>query len=158
MTLHPIAALRLEVARLHKIEAAIVTLLSGDVGRQTLAKLTQGQGTDTEDGRAWMAAAEIVKQNYQCEDCIGMKDYGCYCKSVGAIQPGGPIITLQPEYLRAEHTEENVEISRLRNIEAAAVAAIDFDQWQGDEWYESMMALQKALCATTERSDEYDCD
>ena len=28
----------------------------------------------------------------------------------------------------------------------------------GDEWYEAMIALQKALCATTERSDEYDCD
>ena len=43
--------------------------------------------------------------------------------------------------LRNQHTE----IERLRKIEAAAVAAVDFDQWQGDEWYESMMALQKAL-------------
>lgn len=42
------------------------------------------------------------------------------------------------------------EVDRLRNIEAAAVAAVDFDQWQGDEWYESMMALQKALADSTE--------
>lgn len=51
-----------------------------------------------------------------------------------------------------------LEVVRLRNIEAAAVTAVDFDQWQGDEWYEAMIALQKALCATTERIDEYDCD
>ena len=42
------------------------------------------------------------------------------------------------------------EVDRLRNIEAAAVAAVDFDQWQGDAWYESMMALQKALADSTE--------
>lgn len=42
------------------------------------------------------------------------------------------------------------EVDRLRNIEASAVAAVDFDQWQGDEWYESMIALQKALADSTE--------
>ena len=49
------------------------------------------------------------------------------------------------------------EVDRLRNIEAAAVAAVDFDQWQGDEWYESMMALQKALADSTEAVCQY-CD
>jgi hypothetical protein len=34
-------------------------LLSGDVGRQTLAKLEAGHGTDTDDGRAWLRAAAI---------------------------------------------------------------------------------------------------
>lgn len=29
--------------------------------------------------------------DYECEDCIGMVEHGCYCKAVGAIAPGGPI-------------------------------------------------------------------
>lgn len=29
--------------------------------------------------------------NYECEDCIGMMEHGCYCRSVGAIAPGGPL-------------------------------------------------------------------
>lgn len=27
--------------------------------------------------------------NYDCEDCIGMKDHGCYCLALGAYLPGG---------------------------------------------------------------------
>ena len=42
------------------------------------------------------------------------------------------------------------EVDRLRNIEAASVAAVDFDQWQGDKWYEAMIALQKALSSSHE--------
>lgn len=29
--------------------------------------------------------------DYECENCIGMIEYGCYCKAVGAVAPGGPI-------------------------------------------------------------------
>lgn len=43
--------------------AALAALISGDVGRQTLAKLAAGQGTDTDDGRAWLRAAEMVRPN-----------------------------------------------------------------------------------------------
>ena len=51
-----------------------------------------------------------------------------------------------PLYARRQIDHEAAnEIGRLRVIEAAACAAVDFDQWQGDAWYESMMALQKAL-------------
>lgn len=29
--------------------------------------------------------------DYECEDCIGMKNpHGCYCMAMGARQPGGP--------------------------------------------------------------------
>jgi hypothetical protein len=28
--------------------------------------------------------------SYECEDCIGMKHYGCYCQAMGAARPGGP--------------------------------------------------------------------
>lgn len=31
--------------------------------------------------------------DYECEDCIGMKEHGCYCKAMGALQPGGPMPT-----------------------------------------------------------------
>ncbi len=50
----------------NEIETLRVTLaaiLSGDVGRQTLAKLATGQSTDTDDGRAWMRAALMVTPN-----------------------------------------------------------------------------------------------
>ena len=46
-----------------RLRAAMTALLCGDVGRQTLAKLTEGQGTDTDDGRAWLHAAAIVTPN-----------------------------------------------------------------------------------------------
>lgn len=29
--------------------------------------------------------------DYECQDCIGMKEHGCYCQSVGAVAPGGPL-------------------------------------------------------------------
>lgn len=28
--------------------------------------------------------------SYECEDCIGMKEHGCYCQAMGARKPGGP--------------------------------------------------------------------
>lgn len=46
-----------------KFRQALLDLLTGDVGQQTLAKLMGGQGTDTDDGRAWMRAAEMVTPN-----------------------------------------------------------------------------------------------
>lgn len=49
-----------EIERLH---AALNGLLTGDVGRQTLHKLATGQGTDTDDGRAWLRAAAMVTPN-----------------------------------------------------------------------------------------------
>lgn len=27
---------------------------------------------------------------YECENCIGMIEYGCYCQAMGAVAPGGP--------------------------------------------------------------------
>lgn len=40
------------------------------------------------------AADRVAKANapdYECEDCIGMKNpHGCYCMAMGARQPGGP--------------------------------------------------------------------
>jgi hypothetical protein len=30
------------------------------------------------------------KPTFECEDCIGMAEHGCYCAAMGAEQPGGP--------------------------------------------------------------------
>ena len=29
--------------------------------------------------------------DYECENCIGMPEYGCYCRAHNAIAPGGPL-------------------------------------------------------------------
>lgn len=35
-------------------------------------------------------SAPVEKPGYECEDCIGMKEHGCFCMAMGAHQPGGP--------------------------------------------------------------------
>jgi hypothetical protein len=40
---------------------ALRAVLESDVGRQTLQKLADGQGTDTPDGRAWLAANALLQ-------------------------------------------------------------------------------------------------
>jgi len=41
--------------------------------------------------------------------------------------------------------ELRMEVARLRKIEAAAVAAVEYEQWQGGTWYDLMIDLQKTL-------------
>ena len=43
------------------------------------------------------------------------------------------------------------EIERLRKIEAAAVAAVEYEQWTGGTWYGLMIDLQEALRGEEER-------
>lgn len=52
--------LQAENVRLRK---ALSDLVLSAVGKQTLHKLHEGQGTDTEDGRAWLRADEMVTPN-----------------------------------------------------------------------------------------------
>lgn len=33
----------------------------------------------------------IAQASFECEDCLGMPEHGCYCLAVGAVAPGGPI-------------------------------------------------------------------
>lgn len=55
-----------------------------------------------EDGMASEAENDIPSADYDgsdalcypCEDCIGMAEHGCYCKAMGAKEPGGPL----PDY------------------------------------------------------------
>lgn len=35
--------------------------------------------------------AQSTSLDYECQDCIGMREHGCYCKAMGADQPGGPM-------------------------------------------------------------------
>jgi hypothetical protein len=39
----------------------------------------------------WCELVEPPTPPYECEDCIGMKEHGCYCASVDAVAPGGPL-------------------------------------------------------------------
>lgn len=32
-----------------------------------------------------------MSATFECEDCIGMKQHGCYCAAMGATKPGGPL-------------------------------------------------------------------
>lgn len=32
-----------------------------------------------------------VEPAWQCQNCIGMAEHGCYCSAVGAVAPGGPL-------------------------------------------------------------------
>lgn len=47
----------------YRLRGVLSDLITGDVGRQTMLKLGDGQGTDTDDGRAWMRAAALVRHN-----------------------------------------------------------------------------------------------
>jgi hypothetical protein len=38
-----------------------------------------------------VAALEAWQHGFECQDCLGMKEHGCYCAAVGAIAPGGPL-------------------------------------------------------------------
>lgn len=38
--------------------------------------------------RAWLW--KIAYPIYECEDCIGMKHYGCYCSHHNGAAPGMP--------------------------------------------------------------------
>jgi len=33
---------------------------------------------------------------FECQDCIGMIQHGCYCAAMGACQPGGPCEAEEP--------------------------------------------------------------
>lgn len=36
------------------------------------------------------ALAKMALRGFECQDCIGMREHGCYCEAMGAVQPGGP--------------------------------------------------------------------
>ena len=48
--------------RINELEAGLAAVLESDVGKQTLRKLADGQGTATEDGQVWLRAIELLKQ------------------------------------------------------------------------------------------------
>lgn len=50
------------------------------------------------------AMAEV--EEYECENCIGMIEHGCYCKAMGAPAPGEPAV----EWIDITPTAEAVEL------------------------------------------------
>jgi DNA-directed RNA polymerase, mitochondrial len=52
---------------------------------------------------------------YECENCIGMPEHGCYCSAVGAIAPGGPLpprqkISKRPINERKQWCDDNSQM------------------------------------------------
>lgn len=44
-----------------------------------------------ESGRIWRYLRDIAYPSYDCQNCIGMPEYGCYCMASDAGGPGhGP--------------------------------------------------------------------
>lgn len=41
------------------------------------------------------AALGLIVVPYECENCIGMIEHGCYCQAMGAPAPGVPPVTVQ---------------------------------------------------------------
>ena len=57
----------------------------------------------------------------------------------------GMVLDEQVEYHIRENEGIEFEIIRLRKIESAAIAAVAYEQWTGDTFYDLMIDLQKAL-------------
>jgi hypothetical protein len=36
--------------------------------------------------------------DYECVNCIGMPEHGCYCMAMGAVKPGGPLPSTPAEH------------------------------------------------------------
>lgn len=67
-------------------------------------RMTMSRDYETEDivGRASHRERMVARRarkttpngqatpSFECEDCIGMKEHGCYCAAMGATKPGGP--------------------------------------------------------------------
>lgn len=47
--------------RINELEDGLRAVLESDVGKQTLRKLDDGQGTATEDGQVWLRAVALLK-------------------------------------------------------------------------------------------------
>lgn len=47
--------------------------------------------------------------------------------------------------IKAHEKKAEDELARLRRIEAAAVAAVEYEQWTGGTFYDLMIDLQKAV-------------
>lgn len=49
------------------------------------------EGTGGEIIETQPVELEDIQPDYECENCIGMIEHGCYCRAMGAVAPGGPI-------------------------------------------------------------------
>lgn len=49
------------------------------------------EGTGGEIIETQPVELEDISPDYECENCIGMIEHGCYCKAMGAVAPGGPL-------------------------------------------------------------------
>ena len=89
-------------------------------------------------------ARRLAKQ-LNCPACSGAgEEYfanGYVCKICGRRES----MFLKAITADAIRADLRLEVSRLRKIESAAVAAVEYEQWTGGTFYDLMIDLQKAL-------------
>ena len=60
------------------------------------------------------ALLPLIETTYDCEDCIGMIEHGCYCASQGAQVPGGPgRQKAEPEWDRKKEIIPKADVARV---------------------------------------------
>lgn len=52
-----------DIAELAELVEALRWIMAGDVSRQALANLEKGIGTETDEGRAWLAAKALLDKH-----------------------------------------------------------------------------------------------
>ena len=80
-----------------------------------------------------MLVADIQEHEARCVTPSRCEPFSTKLSAEGVNRIGDTIADLR------------MEVARLRKIEAAAVAAVEYEQWQGSTWYDLMIDLQKAL-------------
>lgn len=67
----------------------------------------KGKGERDSGGvHPWGQPIMVPCDCYECEDCIGMKEYGCFCMANGADRPGGAFDDMNAEEDAARMTDE----------------------------------------------------
>lgn len=76
-----------------------VLLLESEIASWTisLADMREFEAKLDKQLDALRMALDTIVIDYVCENCIGMIAHGCYCKTMGALVPGGPAVVIDED-------------------------------------------------------------